>query len=115
MLSFCTDLSNLAEVEAKGELGFSILLSRITIEFDVALLAPFLEINIMVHVRVQVLDGGEQIEKRRRRDSKLRRVWSEFFLLTNGMEVEIADSKVVASKPCYEQVFISDEANRSHG
>ena len=61
-----------------------------------------------------MLDGGEQIEKAEEKGFRMKTgVECEFFLLTNGVETEIADSKDVASKPCYDQVLVFDEANRS--
>jgi len=38
----------------------------------------------------------------------------EFFLLTNGVETEIADRKDVAAKPCYDQVCLDEAEVMGH-
>jgi hypothetical protein len=51
-------------------------------------------------------DGGTQIEAAERKGLRMKTgVECEFFLLTSGVETEIADSKDVANKPCYDQVW----------
>lgn len=57
--------------------------------------------NVDIHKLVD-----EQIEKAKEQGYRMKTgVECEFFLLTNNEETEVADSKDVAPKPCYEQVI----------
>lgn len=59
--------------------------------------------------------GGQQIESAAKEGYRMKTgVECEFFLLTNGVETEIADSKDVAAKPCYDQVCLNEAEVMDH-